>query len=288
MFLNIPDATFRRVTLTEAEEEAPHLSPDGAKIAYVRNNNLYVYWLGEGREQALTTDGSQTVLNGKLSWVYWEEIYGRRERGYEWSPDSRAIAYYRFDESAVSLQYFVSTHPWTPKLTTQRYPRVGETLPTVAVKIAELEDGATRPVTFGDHRFAYIVRLDWAPDASRLAVQTMNRAQTALDLLFAERRTGTTSAVLRETSEAWVNILDDFVFLADGSGFLWPSERDGYLHLYRYGMDGTLINRVTSGPWALRSGGGIPSYVQRSVVSVDEAAGVWSMRWAARLMVAAR
>jgi len=272
--LDIPRSSFRRITQTDEEEQSAHFSPDGRKVAYVRANNLYVFDLEANTERALTSDGSETILNGTLSWIYWEEIYGRREMGYLWAPDSRALAYYRFDESGVSVQHYVGTHPWTPKVTTQRYPKVGGSLPGVSVNIAELDQSSTTTVSFGRHDFAYVIRLAWSPDASRLGLQTMNRAQTELDLLFADRKTGEAVAVLRETSEAWVNILDDFVFLKDGKHFLWPSERDGFLHLYRYRMDGTLVNRVTEGEWALRSGGGMPSYVQRALVAVDEQGGV--------------
>jgi len=272
--LDIQHSSFRRITETEEEEQSPHFSPDGRKVAFVRTNNLYVVDLDTGTEEALSSDGSEAILNGVLSWVYWEEIYGRRELGYQWAPDSRAIAFYRFDESQVSLQHFVSTRPWTPTVTTQRYPKVGQQLPEVSVMIAEIGRKQSTRVSYQSNGFPYVIRFCWSPDASLLALQTMNRQQTVLDLHFANRKTGKAVPVLRETSQTWINILDDFEFLKDGEHFLWPSERDGFLHLYRYRMDGTLVNRVAGGEWALRSGGGTPSYVQRALVAVDEQNGV--------------
>ena len=131
--LDLAAGTIRRITRTPEIERAVNFSPDGMHLAYVRENDLYTYDLGTNSETRLTRDGSETILNGTLSWVYWEEIFGRRDIGYWWSNDSRSIAFLRTDDSKVSLEHYVDITPWTPTVTTQRYPKVGEPNPSVRV-----------------------------------------------------------------------------------------------------------------------------------------------------------
>jgi dipeptidyl-peptidase-4 len=141
----------------------------------------------------------------------------------------------------------------------------------VRLGIAELEGaGATTWVQIKDGPFEYIVRAKWLPDGRRLSLETMPRLQTELSLYFADRRTGEATHVLTETDAGWVNLTDDLYFFADGQHFLWPSERDGHMHLYRYRLDGTLENQVTKGPWALASAGGVAFWVRQALVGVDE------------------
>jgi dipeptidyl-peptidase-4 len=116
----------------------------------------------------------------------------------------------------------------------------------------------------------YVVRAQWLPDNSRVSVQTMNRQQTRLDLSFVDAATGRSTPVLTERDTAWVNVIDDLVFLKDGSGFLWGSERDGFQHLYMYRMDGTLVRKITDGPWSLRAAGGEVAWLAGGIVGVNE------------------
>jgi dipeptidyl-peptidase-4 len=137
--------------------------------------------------------------------------------------------------------------------------------------MAELADpGATTWIEIKDKPFEYIVRANWLPDGRRLSFQTMPRLQTEMSLYFADRRTGAATRILTETNPGWVNLTDDLYFFSDGRHFLWPSERDGHMHLYRYRMDGTLVNQVTKGKWALASAGGIAFWVKQVLVGVDE------------------
>ncbi len=271
--LDIPSLSFSRVTETPAKESCVRLSPDGSRVAYVRENNLYVYDRTMNAERQLTGDGSDSLRNGTLSWVYWEEVFGRNDLGYWWSPDSRAIAYFRTDESGVSTQHYVDFKPWTPRVITQRYPKVGEKNPSVTVGIVEVAGGTTVWADLSGHKHEYIVRAGWLPDGNRLSVQTMNRLQTERDLFFVDRATGRAKHILKESDPGWVNIDDDLLFLSDGRHFIWSSERDGYKHLYRYSTDGTLVNQVTRGPWATFSGAGGVAWVKRSVVGIDERKG---------------
>lgn len=270
LVLDLASARFQRLTSTPAEETSASFSPNGRRVAYVRANNLYFFDLDTNRETQLTRDGSETLLNGTLSWVYWEEVFGRRDIGYWWAPDSQAIAYLQSDDSEVDLTYFVDIAPFSPRVVKQRYARAGRANPRVRLGITELGHDGTTWIQINDKPFEYIVRAKWLPDGQRLSLETMPRVQTELSLYFADRKTGKATHVLTETDPGWVNMNDDLYFFSNGQYFLWPSERDGYMHLYRYRMDGKLENQVTKGPWALASAGGIAFWVRQAIVGVDE------------------
>lgn len=270
LVLDLHSAKVQRLTSTEAEETSASFSPNGRRVAYVRANDLYFFDLDSNREHRLTRDGSETLLNGTLSWVYWEEVFGRRDIGYWWAPDSQAIAYLQSDESQVETSYFTDITPFSPRIIRQRYARAGGPNPRVRLGIVELGQDNTTWMQVNDRPIEYIVRAKWLPDGRRLSVQTMPRLQTQLSLLWVDRQTGVARGVLTETDPGWVNMTDDLYFFNDGQTFLWPSERDGYMHLYRYRMDGTLVNQVTRGPWALASAGGIAFWVKQAIVGVDE------------------
>lgn len=269
--LELNSARLRRLTATPADETSASFSPNGRRVAYVRANNLYFFDLDTNRETQITRDGSETLLNGTLSWVYWEEVFGRRDIGYWWAPDSQAIAYLQSDESEVDLTYFVDFVPFSPRVVRQRYARAGRANPKVRLGITELNgQDATTWIQITDKPFEYIVRAKWLPDGRRLSLATMPRQQSEMFLYFADRKTGNATRVLTETNPGWVNMTDDLYFFNDGQHFLWPSERDGYMHLYRYRMDGTLVNQVTKGRWALASAGGVAFWVRQAIVGVDE------------------
>ena len=267
--LDLPSSTFARLTNTAEEEKNAEFSPDGRMVAFVRKNDLYVCDLAKQEEKRLTRDGSDTILNGTLSWVYWEEIFGRHDIAFWWSPDSKSIAYLQTDESPVPVSTFVDFAPVSQRLIRQPYPKAGDPDPKVRVGIIDVAETNTHWVSISDRPFEWILRVNWLPDSSRISVSTMNRAQTELDLYFAGRSGGAAQHVLTETDPAWVNVHDDLRFLPDGKHFLWASERDGYMHLYRYRMDGTLENQITRGEWAVASSGGVAFWVHQSVVGVD-------------------
>ena len=271
--LDLAASQFVRITETEAKEKSASFSPDGKKLAFIRNNNLFVYDIERREERQLTHDGSETLLNGTLSWVYWEEIYGRQDIGYWWSEDSRAIAFLRTDDSPVSVAYFVDFKPDVPRLIKQRYPKPGGHNPAVRVGVVEIEDGRMTWPDFKDIPYEYIVRVKWLPDSRRLSVQTLNRNQDELDLHFIDRSTGKPNHILKEKDEGWVNIHDDLYFLKDGRHFIWASARDGFMHLYRYTMEGKLVNQITRGNWAVHSSGGGVFWLRKAVEAIDEKEG---------------
>ncbi|HZS47461.1 MAG TPA: S9 family peptidase [Blastocatellia bacterium] len=271
--LNLERGKFTRLTKTETEEQSPGFSPDGKRLAFVRANDLYVIDLDTLAETRVTRDGSDTILNGRLSWLYWEEIFGRRDIGYWWSPDSKALAYLQTDESNIPISTFVDFQPLTPRVITQHYPKAGMPNPRARVGIAEIGDNSPPTwVQVNDKPYDTIIRVKWLPDSRRVSLQTMTRDQRELGLYFADRETGEAKRILTETDPAWVNIHDDLYFLSEGH-FLWASERDDYYHIYRYTMDGRLVNQVTRGKWALASSGGV-FWVRQSVAGIDEKQGL--------------
>ncbi len=188
--------------------------------------------------------------------------------GYEWAPDSKSIAYLQTDESAVGLASFVDFEPNLPRVIHQRYPKTGEANPRVRAGVLDLDSGKTTWVDLGVYPYEYLVRMNWLADSARLAVQTLDRPQTTLDLFLVDAATGKVSHLLRETDPGWVNINDDLHFLDDDSGFLWVSERTGYSHLYLYDMTGKLVRQVTQGDWALRASAAV-FWARKAVAHVE-------------------
>jgi len=242
--------TATRLTSAPGEEEVPAFSPDGQRVAFVRGNDLYVVDLA-GRERRLTTDGSKTTLNGKLDYVYQEEIYGRGIwKGYWWSADSSRLAFLQLDESQVPEYTVVDHIAYRPALGVYPYPKAGDPNPRVALKIVPATGGEI--VTVDNTRYGggefLIVNVDW--DANALTYQVQNREQTWLELATADVD-GASQTLIRETTKAWVDPLANPHWLPDGT-FLWQSERSGWRHLYHYKPEGTLIRQVTKGEWEVR------------------------------------
>lgn len=267
--MDLRERKMERVTATEAKEQAVTFSPDGRKLAFVRNNDMFLYDIQTHSEKRLTTDGNDSTLNGKPSWVYWEEVFGRNDIAYWWSPDAQSIAYLHTDESGVSIQHYVDITPWTPTVTTQRYPKVGEKNPAVRVGIVDLTTLKTVRAGIEPQAYEYIVRVDWLPTSSQMCIRTMNRLQTELDFYLVERATGAARFIMKDVNAGWVNISDDLYFMKDGKHFITASERDGYAHLYRFTLDGKLVNQITKGNWALSSSATV-YWVRRAIAGVDE------------------
>ncbi|HLN99022.1 MAG TPA: S9 family peptidase [Pyrinomonadaceae bacterium] len=240
-----------RVTNNPEEEVGETFSPNDRVLGFVRNNNIYVYDLDAQRERRLTTDGTPKVLNGRLDWVYQEELYGRGNfEAYWWSPDSTRLAYLRLDENPVPEFTVVDHIPYHQTLEVTPYPKAGDPNPIVQLGIVDAAGGATRWVDTYKYQPSdfLIVRVSWTPDGKSVAYQAQNREQTFLDLNFADSRDGKSSTVVRESSRPWVDALENPTWLNDGS-FLWLSERSGWQHIYRYAPDGKLIKQVTDGRW---------------------------------------
>ena len=247
---SIAKETVVRLTTAPGEEEEPTFSPDGQNVAFVRENDLYVVDLS-GSERRLTTDGSADLLNGKLDYVYQEEVYGRGIwKGYWWSPDSLHIAFLQLDEKPVPEYTVVDHIPYRLDLNVYDYPKAGDPNPGVKLFVVPAAGGQRVEIdtarTGGE---ILIVNVDWNEKA--LTYQIQNREQSWLELVSASPEDGTAKTILRETTKAWVDLLGPAKWLPDGS-FLWQSERSGYRHIYHYKADGTLVRQVTNGEWEVR------------------------------------
>ena len=254
-----------RVTNGAEEEVGETFSPDGRMIGFVRNGDMYVYDIAAQKERRLTTDGGPKILNGRLDWVYQEELYGRGNfEAYWWSPDSTMLAYLRLDENPVHEFTVVDHIPYRQNVEVTPYPKAGDPNPVVQLGVIKATGGATRWIDTYKYQPSdfLIVRVSWTPDSKKVVYQAQNREQTFLDLNFADASNGKSNTVVRETSKAWVEVIDNPHWLKDGS-FLWESTRNGWRHLYHYGQDGKLIRQVTDGKWEVRS-----------VESIDEDKGV--------------
>jgi dipeptidyl-peptidase 4 len=265
--LDLKKAAFSRITKTDAIEKCVRFSPNGKMISFVRDNDLFIFDIKNNKESPITNDGSETTLNGTLSWVYWEEIFGRNDLGYWWSEDSKNIAYFQTDESPVAITHFVDFKPAVPNVIKQRYPKAGMANPVVRLGIADIKSAKTTWADFGDFNYEYLVRVKWLPQSDRVSVQTLNRAQDELRLFFVDRQTGKSTFILKETDEGWVNMHDDLIFIDDGQHFIWQSERDGFAHLYKFKMNGELVNQVTRGEWAVKSADAQP---RKTIAAVDD------------------
>ncbi|HYK01872.1 MAG TPA: DPP IV N-terminal domain-containing protein [Thermoanaerobaculia bacterium] len=265
-----------RLTSAPGEEEEATFSPDGTKVAFVRANDLYVVDLA-GRERRLTTDGSAVLLNGKLDYVYQEEIYGRGIwKAFWWSPDSLRLAFLQLDERQVPESTIPDHIPYRPDLHTFRYPKAGDPNPRAKLFIIPASGGER--IEASVERYSggefLIVNVDWRADGKALTYQVQNREQTWLDLVSASPASGESHTLIRETTKTWVDPLANPAWLKDGS-FLWQSERNGYRHLYHYSSGGTLLRQVTNGEWEAREVHGISgqqvyfSGTERSPIGLD-------------------
>ncbi len=241
-----------RLTSNPEEEVGEEFSPDGRMVSFIRENNLYVEDLSmQRRERALTRDGAPKILNGRLDWVYQEELYGRGNFGaYWWSPDSTSIAYLRIDERPVPEFTVVDHIPLDQRIEITPYPKAGDPNPIVKLGVVAAAGGDTKFVdTFKYQPEDFLItRVTWTPDSKKVVFQAQNREQTFLDLNFGDPRTGETKTLFRETTKAWVATIDNPKWLQDGT-FLWLSERSGWQHIYHYDQTGKLLKQITDGRW---------------------------------------
>jgi dipeptidyl-peptidase-4 len=246
---------FWQLTNNPSEEKNPAFSPDENKIAFTRDNDLYFIDLITGEETRLTYDGSELVYNGWASWVYYEEILGRssRYRAFWWSPDSRRIAFLRFDDSNVPVFPIFRSEGVHGDLELTRYPKAGDPNPHVKLGVADLESGITDWIDDTQEIDHYIAWPFWSPDSRILVYQSLNRDQDNIRFLAAEMGTGNIKEIYNEHQDSWVDFFEDVYVLKDGSGFLIRSNKTGWRNLYYYNFNGSLISQPTSFPWEIQS-----------------------------------
>src|SRR5437867_4485303 len=225
----------------------PKISPDGRFVSFVREHNLWLVSVADGKERAVTQGGTEEIRKGELDWVYPEEL--DIKTAYWWAPDSSSIACLEMDESKVSQYPLVDFSSPSGEAEMERYPAAGGANPTVRVLVVLLNGGEPRAMDIGAGSDIYIPRVNWLMDSKQLAIQRLNRTQTNLDLLIADAATGKTRVALSENDPNWINVSDDLYFLKDGKRFLWSSERSGYRHLYLHDLDGKQLAQLTKGEW---------------------------------------
>lgn len=235
-----------QITRSAAFETDVRSSPKGRYVSFIREQNIFVNDLAQGKEKQLTHDGDGSLKNGMAEFVAQEEM--GRYTGYWWSPDERHIAYLQVDESPVDEITRSEIYADRIDLITQRYPAAGR--PNVILKLAivNVESGKTHWVSLGEDTDIYVPRVKWA-NAEQLSFQWQSRNQQLLELRLYDLQTQTTRALLAETSDTWVNVHKDLRFIRGGTQFIWASERSGYRHLYLYDVEEGLQQQLTEGEW---------------------------------------
>jgi len=245
------DRNTKKLTpLSTGKQSYATFSPDGQRVAFTRDNNVFVTDLATMKETAVTTNGVlNNLINGSTDWVY-EEEFGFAQ-GFFWSPDSKQIAFYTFDESQVPEYDMQEWGGLYPKEYRFKYPKAGEKNSVVSVSSYDVASGKTTKMDVGPETNQYIPRVMWTQVPNTLSIQRLNRLQNKLEILHGDVNSGKTQVVLTDTNPAYVEINDDLKYLAGGKQFLFTSEKDGYQHLYLHDMSGKQVRQLTKGPWEI-------------------------------------
>lgn len=259
-------------------------SPDAGKIAFARDNNLFIVNLEDMQEKRITDDGKMNqIINGTTDWVYEEEF--TFVKAFYWSPDSKKLAYYRFDESGVKQYTLQKWHADSlyPVNHIYKYPKAGEDNSVLSIHIYDLTTNSTTRAEYGSDDDIYIPRVKWTSSSAVLSVRKMNRLQNTLEIFHVDAASGKSKTVITEKSDTYIDIdfTDHLYYLADGKNFIHATEKSGYNHLYLYNMDGKPVNQITSGEWEVTDVYGIdektrtiyysstePGYLQRHLYSI--------------------
>lgn len=224
-------------------------NPQGTKVAYVMQNNIYVQDLNSFRITKLTKDGNDTIVNGTFDWVNEEEFFLRD--GFRWSPDGQHIAYWQLDTEGTPVFTMINnTDELYPTLKKFPYPKVGETNAAMRIGVMPASGGKTQWMDIpGDPRQHYLVRMQWAGNSEQLLIQQLTRKQHINRAFITDIDSGNAQELLRESTDSWAEYVDDIHFLNDGQEFTWLSERSGYRHIYRVYRDSGRISAITRGNW---------------------------------------
>jgi dipeptidyl-peptidase-4 len=258
---------FQTNALTQIGENLPpsslmfaKFSPDGNSVAYVSGNNIYSEDLATGAIQALTSDGTTSLINGTFDWAYEEEFACRD--GFRWSPDSQSIAYWQIDASTIRKFYMINnTDSIYSQLIPLEYPKVGESPSACKVGVVNISDRKTTWMSVpGDAAQNYLVRMEFIPGTNKLLIQQLNRKQNHSKLFIADALKGTATMVQEESDEAWVDMFqvgnpyaidytNNFSFLEESNSIIWASEKDGWRHLYQVSLEGKPEVLITKGEY---------------------------------------
>lgn len=243
--VNVLDKSTVLYLESEQEQANVKFSPDSKMIGFVRGNNIYTAEISSGKITQLTFDGSESILNGKFDWVYEEEF--SIIDGWEWSPDSKSIAFWRFDQTNVPEIQIAKWDSVNLNFLQMNYPKAG--FPNSEVKIGNVTigNGKITWMELGEEMDIYIPRIKFTNDPRSLAVQKLNRLQNNLQLLLFDVQTGKSKILVDEKSDTWIDVYDDLTFTK--KNFIWTSDRDGFKHIYLYDISGEVISQITSGKW---------------------------------------
>jgi len=243
----------------KSKQRLADFSPDGSKVAYIIDNNLFYKDLKTGIETQVTSDGLiNNIINGTTDWVYEEEF--SFTKAFFWSPDSKKIAFLRFDESKVKEYQMTSYGELYPEQYKYKYPVAGEDNSLVTILVYDLSNPAkplTHTMDIGSETDQYIPRICWTKDVNTLAIFRLNRLQNKLEILLADATNGKSKVFLTQENKSYIEITDDYKFLDDGQHFIIMSELDGYDHIYMYDLKGTIVKQITKGNWDVISIKGI-------------------------------
>ncbi|MGH9395815.1 MAG: S9 family peptidase [Terriglobia bacterium] len=240
----------RRLTDHRGKKEDPAFSPQGDQIGFVQNNNLYAFNVKNGRARQLTTDGSADVLNGKLDWVYGEELaYRETGRAFEWSPNGKQIAYLQLDDGPVPQYPLTRFLKYHASIFDQRFPQPGDPNPIATMHVVGVTGGRGRIYKLARGAEYIVPAFGWTPDSKAVCFLTMNRDQTR-QVIHLWSTKGDKQALV-ETDPYWINNVEPPQFVDGGKDFLWLSERDGWNHLYLYARDGKLVKQLDHGDWLI-------------------------------------
>ena len=253
LFLIVDGKEVKQLTSNSDPEINPTLSPDKKWVAFTRKNDLYTIEIATGHEYRLTKDGSDLILNGYASWVYYEEILGRpsRYKSFWWSPDSKSICFMRMDDTDVPLFPIVGETGQHGYVENTRYPKSGDQNPSVKIGITNTEGSATIWADFNEKDDQYFGLPYWTPNSSNVLVQWMNRGQDTLIVYAVNPLTGSKKEFYKEVQKTWVELDDPgtrITFLPSNKGIIIKSDKDGWEQLYLHAQDGTLKNQITTGP----------------------------------------
>jgi dipeptidyl-peptidase 4 len=248
-------ASKKLIKLDTAKIMHPELSPDGSKIAYVKNNNLYIYDIASAKTRAVTTDGKWNfIINGNCDWVYEEEF--SFTQAYQWSPKGNYIAYYRFDETYVKEYSFTVFDNGYNKEYRYKYPKAGEENSKVEIHIYDVAGNKEVKADYeqGD---IYIPRIKWTQEDNKLVVFWMNRHQDNLKLLLTNAQTGSSNLLYEEKNKYFIDINDDWKFLKDGKTYFFTGEMNGFNHIYMYSLDGKTKTQISKGNYEVTEINGV-------------------------------
>ncbi|MCK9558875.1 MAG: alpha/beta fold hydrolase [Candidatus Marinimicrobia bacterium] len=252
---NRNDTTISRLTTDGTKKTDVRFSPDGKMISFISEHNLWIVDCTTKTALPLTNDGSESLLNGEADWVYEEEF--DLKKAYQWSPDSKMIAYMQINENGVSRHPLIDWSITNPEVTWQYYPNAGEKTPENNVFVVDI---ITKNIILLDKpqpKNEYIVRIDWLSDTNLVAVQSINRLQNNKRLTYCNPATGEVKIILEQKDPYWLNVADLYHFMANSSDFIYYSEKDGYMHLYLYNYAGKIIKPITQGEWMVTELNGV-------------------------------